>query len=712
GVCAESWFAEGQALPVEPGRHVVFVQVFSTKSEGVPPYLEGCNADFDTGDSGDGSQRVPVNLQFVLPESARLVLAGSNRLTASPGATPSSGLRVRVLADAPRFQRVTFGIPGIPVRFIPASGAAVGAASPGAALTAETLQEGLVEVPVTVPTEPGVGEVIAEAAIPNIRGSVRFIASALAPIQMESLSARLVGVGVPRAVALGPLEAGGAPHLVVVGCDDGGTEGACPVSGAPEGPPGVTRALILTDLEGPLREVPLDSSELGILPADVFIAPVGPNGSYRAGVVNQRRVDCKDRVCTDPESCPCWTLQSGTPCPCEGAEIRYLSRNGGSVELEGRLTLTASNAIAAAPYTASGARSASRVAVAGQGRSKNERPCAEGNACLEYRDCRTQPELCGCPPEEQCDCPNCGVVPSPRCVARDRMVDMAGFIEDRLVNHLGCQMRRVDCNKGNQTGSCACLDAAKTGARCGGDPGRDACGCTVPRRVRVGPKNATSLPIDVAVGRFDADDDTDMVVGSRAGLELFVGGAETFAWSDRPFLNASIDFVAAANLDPAAEFERGGPPLDDVVWAAQGACTRGVAQEEQCPVIESAPDAGGCFGVYVSDGVSSLFTDVNERAAQRCRRWDLGAAPVGMCLGDFDGSGTVDLALGTEGASHIDVLLGDGWGGVVFPPVEVPLPPEAVTGPMTCGDTDGDGRDEIVVVDRDGDLTLLRTMLP
>ena len=581
-----------------------------------------------------------------------------------------------------------------------------------AALTTETLQEGLVEVPVTVPTEPGIGEVIAEAAIANVRGSVRFIASALAPIQMVSASTRLVGLGVPRGVALGPLEAGGAPHLVVVGCDDGGADGACPESGPPEGTPGVTRARVLADLGGQVREVPLTSDKLGILPVDVFIAPVGPNGAYRAGIVNQRREDCKDRVCTDPESCPCWTLQSGTPCPCEGAEIRYLTRDGASVELDGRLTLTASNAVAAAPYLVTTAGTVPRVAVAGQGRSKNERPCAEGNACLEYRDCRAQPELCGCPPEEQCDCPNCGVVRAPRCVARDRMVDMAGFLEDRLVNHLGCQMRRVDCNKSDQTGSCGCLDRRRTGARCGGDAGRDACGCTVPRRVRVGPKNATSLPLDIAVGRFDGDDDTDIVVGSRAGLELFAGGEDTFEWSDRPFLNASIDFVEVANLDPAAESDRGGPALDDVVWAARGECTRGVAQEEQCPVFASVPNAGGCFGVYVSDGVESFFTDVNERAAQRCRRWDLPAAPVGLCLGDFDGSGTADLALGVEGADHVEVLLGDGWGGVVFPPVEVPLPPEAITGPMTCGDADGDGRDEIVLVDRDGDLTLLRTAPP
>lgn len=709
GFCTEAWFEGGPALDVEPGRYVVFVQVFATKTEGLPPYLEGCNDGFDTGGGGAGNERVPVDLQFVLPSNARIELAGTNRIAAAPGTPATHRLRVRVVADAPRSNTTAFGIPGVPIRFLPTGGATVGTALAGASFVSESLLDGVAEATVTVPSAPGVAEVFAEADIPGVRERVRFVVSAIASVPFESVAARIEGLGAPRGLAFGALGPAEGPSLVVVGCAGG--EAACPESGDPDAPPGSTQVRVFTDLDRAPRELPiLPGAELGILPADVFIAPVGPNGSLRAGVVNRRRVECQDRVCTDPETCPCWTLQSGTACPCEGAEIRYLARDGESIRLEARLTLTASNAVAATPYLPRSDDSTVRVAIAGQGRARNERPCSEDDLCMEYRDCRTQPESCGCPPEEQCDCPNCGPTQTPRCSARDRMVDMAGVdTMGALVNHLGCQERIVDCNKSDRSGVCVCADGPRTGAVCGDDAGRDACGCTVPQRVRVGSKNATTVPLDLAVGRFDTDPLVDLVVGSRAGLELFAGLANAFEYKFRPSVNSPIDLVDAANLDPESELQQGGPSLDDIAWAARGSCTRGISQEAQCPIIEEIENAQGCFGALLSDGVNSLILESEERGKERCRRWDLEAPPIGLCLGDFDGSGTEDLALTVEGANHVKLLWGDGWGGWVYPPVEVALPPGASSGRLACGDSDGDGRVDMAVADADGNLTLLRS---
>lgn len=719
GRCPESWFEQGAPLTIPSGKSIVYVQAFSGLEQDVPPFLEACSDRFDTSGSGDGSQEVPLDFRLILPDTTSLVLEGSSRFSGRAGATLDQPLRVRVQGREPRFGRILYGIPGVPVTFTPTDGVALGGGLADDVRTVNSGFNGMAELLATTPLSPGVGQVAAAVPLekpgggPQVAGNVRFVVSSVAQVSMQSVSARVEGLGTPIALTVGELVPSAPPSLVVLGCEAPETQPEACLPGIRAEAPGQVRLSVLDDLDSVPRTLSVDPglANLGIAPADVFVGQLDPLVGPRIGVLSGRRGDCQDRVCTDPQTCPCWSMQSGTPCPCEGSEVRFYARDGDRIRETRRLTLTASNAVALELYP-SQTRTQPRAAVAGQGRRRNERPCSNADRCLDYDRCRDTPETCGCPPSEQCLCPSCGPNEALRCVASDRSVDIIGLSPSGVLrNEGGCKVAVVDCKRSdpNARSICQCLDADRNGGGCGGDTGVDECGCRVPRRIRVGRRNATSLPHDVGVGRFDGDPNPDMVVASEAGLQFFEGSSSTFEWRPSALINSPIHEVVTANFDPEAEQAVGGPALDDVVWISGRPCQRGNSTDDSCPIAEARQGAEGCLGVYTTDGVESLIRDLTVRIRNRCRRFDLAQRPVSICGGDFDGDGAEDVAVASEGQGFVALYLGDGWGGLGMPPLEVALPPGTAAGPMTCADIDGDVRTEIAVADANGNVSILRS---
>jgi hypothetical protein len=284
------------------------------------------------------------------------------------------------------------------------------------------------------------------------------------------------------------------------------------------------------------------------------------------------------------------------------------------------------------------------------------------------------------------------------------MVDMVAADPEagRLVNHLGCRNRDVACNAADPRDP----DSAENRCRCAsGTPctAVDTCGCRIPPRVWVGERDANTVPFDIASGRFEGSSGGDLVVAAASGLVFSRQQGASFGPGPVPLVNPRITRVAAASLDPEADAFRGGPSRDDVAWTAPEACVRGVGFQTACPIVRELEDPGGCFGVYASDGVTSL-----AGGDAQCWRYDLPLPARDVCTGDFDGNGANDAAVATSGNSVL-LFLGDGWGGSSFPPVEVPLPADAVGGPMACADIDGDGMTDIVAADPAGNVSILRS---
>ena len=252
-----------------------------------------------------------------------------------------------------------------------------------------------------------------------------------------------------------------------------------------------------------------------------------------------------------------------------------------------------------------------------------------------------------------------------------------------------------------ETTSCSCLDGALTGGSCSAS---DRCTCPVPFRVLIGSKSATSEPFDIAAGRFHVTTGDDLVVASGGGLEPFDRTDDAFAWQNRELINAPIHLVKAGQFDPKADAETG-VLLDDVLFLAREKCLVGISYDERCPRVRVSETAKGCLGVLDSAGAPRLLEDVQP---SRCRRFDLDAVPIEACVADIDGDGNLDAAVTVEEAASFQLYLGDGWGGLSFPPTEVELPPGMMPGPVACEDIDGDGAAEVVVVGVDGNIAVFR----
>src|SRR6185312_10136292 len=86
----------------------------------------------------------------------------------------------------------------------------------------------------------------------------------------------------------------------------------------------------------------------------------------------------------------------------------------------------------------------------------------------------------------------------------------------------------------------------------------------------------------------------------------------------------------------------------------------------------------------------------------------VGSGPSGAAVGDYNGDGRMDLAVGSFGAAGVSVLLRQAGGGFALEGGAAILPGTSVRA-IASGDFDGDGRlDDLAVVENSTVVPLLR----
>lgn len=317
--------------------------------------------------------------------------------------------------------------------------------------------------------------------------------------------------------------------------------------------------------------------------------------------------------------------------------------------------------------------------------------------CLPYESACRLAQECGCPAGEMCECP-----PEQGCAAdavlgfchgRDREIEVIhNRGGTRFESREACTEPVLTCAKtgsGRPVTSCRCLDNP---VACSG---RDDCGCAVPNRITLTGRGVTPNQVGAGVLR---ENGVEFVVATAGGLDFVAKGTgETYAWADRPVVNAPIHGVQVVDLD--------GDVATDLVWFARTPCAQGPNLQRQCPLVDSVglepgSDGMGCFGVYLRyvDPTKQRPSDSPISGSRSCRRFALDVRPADMCTGDFNGDGNADVALSSDSSSEILVLAGDGRGGVLYPAQKVSIP--ASGGALTCIDLNGDGLTDMAVASR------------
>ncbi|MBI4816291.1 MAG: VCBS repeat-containing protein [Deltaproteobacteria bacterium] len=707
---------DGRSISTFPaGDPVVLVVGYNSKGDQKKPILEGCTDEFDTSGNSDD---VPVNMAVIIPSNTRLVKTGGDRQAGHPGAELASKLKVLVDASLPGRRAERYPLPGIHVTFDPSDDSLkIGGGGAGATMDVITNADGNAEVPVLLPEDTGVWKIEVEAKELYESGDpdeqeerkktaiATFQLSAISGIQAGSpeVLAR-VSEGTPVAIKLGNVVGDASPDIVVLSCS--GSDEGCQLGRLAQKPYGTTKLAVFNDVLGGAAPALLPPMDFGVTPSGLFLGPLVPGNRDDIALVNSRKKDC---------------VGGG----CERSEILVLSSTlaDGQIRLEGRYALTSSNAVGLAGWKEKETDNYLSLFTAGQGRSQNVRPCSQVTQCLAYHlsECDTDPASCGCPPNERCECPEnktCTDQHEPGvCVAQDKEIDS-------LINHYNSTSARgfenddaclnpvLYCEKAGQNtrSDCSCLDNPRNLCTI-----TDSCGCQIPNRIIIGAHGATQVPYGLAAGPLqEGETNFDVVAATVGGLDFIQNTSASFRWQGQPTINSPIHEILIANFD-----ERDLDEINDVAWYTRGdpkragvkqrsACLTSVSQ--QCPIVRNPAVAEGevdvgCLGLFLrkpeSESIEAAKTD-------GCLRYSLEFRPDGMCSGDFNGDGTPDIAMGSSEIGHIPLFLGNGVGGVLFPPDRLELPSGLTGGPIACADVDDDGLTDILVVSRQtGEVILI-----
>lgn len=693
---------DNKQIPGFPqGDPVIYVVGYNELGDEKRPIVEGCTEDFETGGNDD---EVPIKLSVIIPDEVTIEKVAGDRQVGHPGEALPVDLKVRLRGSLPGARMRMHALPGLTVAFVPdATVRLPPQTAPGSQVEVISDVDGLAQIGVSMPDQPGTFKVEADVQQIDALAAAKFQVSAIDAVDFSDVRTVALGgaAGFVVSVGFGNVVGDAASDLVILSC--GSDEAHCTGGTDAMDPPGATQLMVLDDALGsPPTPSAMNLGELGHLPAKVLVGNFIPPTTYDdIAILNSRRVLGPNDIS-------------------EGAEIRMIAGAAAGVRLTGggRYTLTASNAVAMVPYVARPGDTHTSLLAVGQGaRIMEPRRCRREPICLppDLPDCGVDQELCGCMPNERCECPrgmSCLDTNTPGlCVADDRTIDRFDNLYDRgthFMNTGGCHRPQLECMKpeGTDVSTCACGDSFR-GNNCNA---RDSCYCRVPDRILIGVAGSAHFPYDLAVGPLTGSGEADIVVATEGGIDFIeASGTGAWTWRSQPVINNVTHDVEVPDMD--------GNTVPDVVWYSRLPCHQFSNRVDPCPIVLGpnqvigAKDEAGCIGVLLRAGVRSIDEVKNDG----CRRFPVAFVPDGMCIGDFNGDGGKDVALASANSPELAIMLGDGGGGLLSPPDLVALGPNPESGavaggPITCGQLDGDNRDDIVVINRaTGDIVILGT---
>ena len=192
----------------------------------------------------------------------------------------------------------------------------------------------------------------------------------------------------------------------------------------------------------------------------------------------------------------------------------------------------------------------------------------------------------------------------------------------------------------------------------------------------LGSFTATHLPIGfspyyVAVGDFNRDGKQDLAVTNRSGANNQV----------------SVLLGNGTGGFPAAQtFVVGGNPLSVAVGDFNGDGNQDLA----------IANTGAADSVNVSVLINMTLTNASTVTFAAANTFPSGgSAPYSVVVGDFDGDGKQDLAVGNQNSNNVSILKGNGDG--TFSLVGSPFPAGSLPSAVAVGDFNGDGMQDLAV---------------
>jgi hypothetical protein len=109
---------------------------------------------------------------------------------------------------------------------------------------------------------------------------------------------------------------------------------------------------------------------------------------------------------------------------------------------------------------------------------------------------------------------------------------------------------------------------------------------------------------------------------------------------------------------------------------------------------------------YADNDVGVLLGNGDGTFQQPMTTYAVGAEPIGVAVGDFNGDGKPDLAVTNSGAGTVTILLGNGDGTFQMPGATYPV--GSIPWGIVTGDFNGDGNADLAVTNHDdGTLSIL-----
>lgn len=185
-------------------------------------------------------------------------------------------------------------------------------------------------------------------------------------------------------------------------------------------------------------------------------------------------------------------------------------------------------------------------------------------------------------------------------------------------------------------------------------------------------RSGTQLAPAVHIGDIDGDGDADVLTLARTGSNPYPsrvlvndGTGRLAVGSNVTGFNGASVTLAQLDGDGKVDLIRDNGDGTSTVFLGTG---KGKFNQKASVALSGSPvvaDVNGdgkadLIGSDTAAGTVRAFLGNANGTFQSARMFPAGAAPLGVCVGDFDGDGRIDLALPNSDRTSISVLLNDG----------------------------------------------------